>query len=101
MGYYINRTPKRPLDKKRKAEFIHTDCDAQLVLNVPKSLSEIPADKALICVVDNGPFEAAALAFDDRELEHFTWNTEDERPKTWLMMDKKLAYELTGFKAKS
>jgi hypothetical protein len=53
----------------------------------PDSLSDIPEESALICVVSNGPFDAAAYAFSDRELEAFIL-PDDHRPKRWLLMEK-------------
>lgn len=50
-----------------------------------------------VCVVDNGPFEAAALAYSEEEFECFA-NPEDRRRKRWFLMDRAKAYELAGFK---
>jgi len=44
-------------------------------------------DNGVIIVVDNGPFEAAAWAFDLREFKVFT-NPRDHRPKTFLTMNR-------------
>ncbi len=51
-------------------------------IEVPKS-----KDKAIICVVDNGPFEAAGFAYSQRELDFFS--IPDGRPRTWVVMDRK------------
>jgi hypothetical protein len=62
----------------------------------PDSISDLPQDKALVCVVENGVFDAAALAFDDEELARFKAPDTGRftRPRTWLVMDKQQAYEL-------
>jgi len=88
MGYYI----EGPI--KGKAMFIKSEYDGEYV-NCPQSFDEVPEDKALIVVVDNGPFEAAGYCFDQREFEAFTYP--DPRPKRWMLMDKKKAQELSGF----
>ena len=64
---------------------------------VPKPLvfAEVAKDAALICVVDNGMFEAAGFCFDESEFEAFTSPT-DYRPKTWYIMDRSKACELSG-----
>jgi len=49
----------------------------------------------VICVVDNGPFEAAAFAFSRGEIEEFAYP--DDRPKTWVAIDLKRAMELANF----
>lgn len=46
-----------------------------------------------VCVVDNGPFEAAAVAFSKDELEVFA-NPNDFRPKTWLSVPRAEAIKL-------
>ena len=91
MGYYIETQ-----QAKGKAQQIVDVHGAELLQRVPLSVSDVPPDKAIICVVDNGPFEAAAFAYDDLELRHFA--QPDPRPKQWLLMDRARACELTGYK---
>lgn len=45
-----------------------------------------------MCVVDNGPFEAAAIGYDEKELDRF--KRPDDRPKRWLILTKAKAIEL-------
>ena len=90
MGFYIDGPAKG------KAPFLRSEYDAEFI-NEPVSFKDIPKDKALICVVDNGPFEAAGFAFDNREFEVFS-APGDPRPKRWMIMDREKAVELTGFK---
>ncbi len=91
MGYYIE-VP----NVKGKAQQVIDIHGAELLERAPLSLSDIPPDRAVICVVDNGPFEAAAFAYNDMELREFA--RPDPRPKQWLLMDRAKACELTGFK---
>lgn len=89
MGYYIDGPTKG------KAKHIRENHNAELVFHlVPPS--QLPPGKALICVVDNGFFEAAAYCYDDKEYEAFH-DKHDVRPKTWLTMDSELARALCGF----
>lgn len=61
----------------------------------PDSLSDIPEESALICVVSNGPFDAAGYAYNDGELKAFTV-PDDTRPKRWLLMEKTYVEENAG-----
>lgn len=90
MGYYIEG-PARG-----KGGFIKMMYSG-MTIEQPKSFSEIPADKALIVVVDSGMFEAAGYAFDEREFKEFT-DPSDTRPKIFILMDKELAERLSGRK---
>jgi len=88
MGYYIDGPAKG------KAVFIKGKYGADII-STP-AVFNVPAGKALICVVDNGPFEAAAYCFNVREFKAFSDHA-DPRPKKWLLMDRSKAEELTGY----
>ena len=90
MGYYIE-VP----DNHHKAEQI-VRLHGGKIISRPRSFTEIPADKALIVVVDNSSFEAAGLAYSEPEFEAFTspW---DNRPKQVVLMDWEKASKLAGF----
>jgi hypothetical protein len=90
MGYYI-QTGKNI----GKAEYLIENYGAKEQL-APNSLSELSPDSALICVVDNGLFEAAGFVYDDDELYGFTLPT-DRRFKRWLTMPLDKAKELSGY----
>lgn len=119
MGYYI-QVP----DNKGKAQQLVNLHAADLLPMRPEGFEDVPEDKALICVVDNGPFEAAGLVIDredfidkitedepgpDGELgvgpggiPVYTIRSEyqeqgEQRPRWWLLMDKALTYELAGY----
>lgn len=93
MGYYI----QTPGHHHGKAARIARDHQGTLLQSPPKYFVDIPEDKALVCVVDNGPFEAAALAYDQGEFECFT-DPNDSRPQSYVLLDKQKAYELAGYK---
>lgn len=45
----------------------------------------IPEGKMIVCLIDNGPFKAAGIAFNKGELEEFMIN--DGRLKEWYLVD--------------
>lgn len=59
-------------------------------------IKELPAHLALVCVVDNGPFDAASYCYDQYEFEAFN-DPSDWRPRTWLLMDKAWVEKATGY----
>jgi hypothetical protein len=93
MGYYINENSLgEPLPNIGKANILIMSNDASQILP-PK---EFPTDYAIICVVDNGYFEAAGYCYSKEEYEEF--RSPDGRPKRWLKMDIELAKKLSGYK---
>jgi hypothetical protein len=91
MGFYI----KTPGHTSGKADLLVADHGATII-ETPTNFDEAPEGKGLVCVVVNPLFEAAGYCFDEREFEAFT-ATSDDRPKTWLTMDKALAGSLSGY----
>ena len=91
MGYYINRTKNGSLPIKDKARALVEYEGATIVLRP----SLVEPDKAIICVVDNGDFEAASYCYDKNEFDAFN-DPYDYRPKIWLHMDKERTKQLTG-----
>lgn len=89
MGRYIQTSAP-----KGKAKEIVEKHNGVMVLQ-PASLAEVDEDVALIVVVDNGPFEAAAYAYTQREFEAFTDPT-DFRPKQFVLIPKVVAEQLAG-----
>lgn len=81
MGKYINSTSKGPLDSHDKA--------ASIVADGGIKLGSAPTDFVpnLVCVVNNGPFEAAAYCNSANEFAAFN-DAGDYRPKIWLTWDK-------------
>lgn len=66
-------------------------------LDIPR-FADILEDKVLVSVVENGPFDAALVVVN---LSEYLYVLEalfkDERPRQILMMDKKLAFEMSGY----
>ena len=59
----------------------------------PPGLDEVPPDMALVCVVDQGSYEAAGYIITEQEFALWTDLT-DISPKTWLLMDRDTADRL-------
>lgn len=80
MGYYINEMP----DGKRLPNI--GKADKLLTIDGAKELPSTPKewDDTLVCVVNNGLFEAAGYAFSPDELAVFAHP--DGRPKRWLSL---------------
>ena len=89
MGYYIE-VPK----SKGKAQQV-VELYGGRVAPYPPSFEDITPDEAIICVVDNGPFEAAGFAYDQDELYRFT--NIDGRRRTWVIMSRRKACKLTDY----
>jgi hypothetical protein len=82
MGVYVN-----PQDMSKEDWLaLH----GQILLDPPKweDIEDIEEGKLPVCLVDNGPFKAAGVAFAKRELDEFT-RPDDPRPKTWFMVSIK------------
>lgn len=81
LGLYIDNIPAGPLPAKGKADFLLTNApEAREVGRAP--FNWLPN---LVCVVDNGPFEAAAYCDTADEFRRFS-DRNDPRPKRWLMV---------------
>lgn len=90
MGYYI-QGPARG-----KGEFLMEKYGADIVSKTRAEQLINSNEFAVVCVVDNGPFEAAALCYDTREFEAFS-NPSDYRSKLWMTMERAKAHELAGY----
>lgn len=89
MGYYI-QTPKR---KCKASQLVNLYCAK--IIKPPQSFNEIPDHRALVCVIENLMFDSAGYCYSEREYKVFAHN--DGRIKTWLLMDKLLVQELSGY----
>jgi hypothetical protein len=84
MGKYVNVNLKgNPLNASGKA--------SELVLSGAERIEEPNAfdqheGKSVLCVVENGLFDAVAFAYNQAELDEF--KRDDGRFKTWLTVDE-------------
>lgn len=81
MGFYIETEVLR-----QKADWLVVNEGAKRLDSPPLVIEEVSDDEMIICVVENGPFDAAGIIFDQHELDAFSYP--DERPRTWLTMKK-------------
>lgn len=89
MGYYIE-TP----NNRGKAKQLTDLYGAELVLSPEKF--DFNGTDALICVVENGPFDAAGIAYDAGERDAMN-QPGDPRPKTWLKLPKEKVLTLNPY----
>lgn len=78
-----------------KAQYLAQAYDAELLDAAPASYDAIPETKGLVVVVDNGIFEAAVFCYSEAEFAAFT--ASDPRPRTFVLMDRKVAEVASGF----
>ena len=79
MGYYINQTSTgKALPSVNKAQFL-LDNEPGTTKVDGKSFQE-----NLVCVVENGFFDAAGYCYSDQEYED--WKHPDGRRRTWLVV---------------
>ena len=91
MGYYIEAPTN-----KGKTNYLVQSLGGKEV-SMPASFHEIPEGKMLVVVVDNGPFEACALANSEDEFRAFTEH-DDPRPKRFVLLEEKVAKKQAGFR---
>ena len=62
---------------------------AEIVYGNPlEAFDKLPADRGLVCVVENGLFDAAGWAFNRQEVEAFARpDMGRQRRRTWLTMN--------------
>lgn len=81
MGYYLETASP----KNKAQQLIETSGATTLPQIGPPTFNKIPPGKVLICVKDNGAFDAAAIIYSARELDGFN-DPKDTRPTRWLLM---------------
>jgi hypothetical protein len=94
MGFYI-QVP----NNKNKAQQL-CDIHGGTIIEEPKTFNDIPLDKGLVCVVENGYFDAAALCYNEKEFEEFRApdGYSVQRKRTWVLLDNELAKSLSGYR---
>jgi len=86
-----------PGPTKGKVEHLIATYGAERISKPPEALHDIPESKALICVVDSVRYETATYCFSTVETTLLDDST-DFRQRTWLMMDRRKAEELSKFR---
>ena len=82
MGKYINQINGNRVPDKGKVEFILKHVPTAVKVDPPTQWQE-----GLVCVVDNGVFEAAGYAYDEQEMELFLRpDMRAQRPRQWLVV---------------
>lgn len=81
MGIYL-QCP----EAKGKVDFLIREHKAQeLVGATPLTLPEKDSGMEVVCVIDNGLFEAAGFAYSSRELQEFVFDG-TSRPRRFLLV---------------
>jgi hypothetical protein len=91
MGYYIERSDFGRFNKTEFLVEVHGAIELVGVQYPPWR-----DDVALVCVIHNSMFEAACYAYCPEELAALN-HIEDGRKKRWVIMDKPLAEQLSGY----
>lgn len=98
MGFYL-QTQGRNIGK---ANALIAKFGGQYLGASPRLLTDIPSNKALVCVVHNRAFEAAAVVYEQAELDYFVRpdsGPEPSRYREWIVLnDKDKVYEAAGIK---
>jgi len=90
MGFQI------PGPTKGKVQYFVNTYQAMILDRPPRNFSDIPDHQALICVVDTVYYEIASYAFSQQEFSRVDDHS-DFRKRTWSLMDKAKANQLSGF----
>jgi len=91
MGFYINQINGVDAPRKGKAEFIAANTNT-LFIEPPTEWRE-----GLVCVIDNGVFDAAGYAYDEDEMRVFLSPDHNRpRPRQWLLVPE--AKAIVGYK---
>lgn len=94
MGYYFNGSS----NTGKAAELVRNH--GGKIVNEQTALAALQDGQGVFCVVDNGMFEAAGFAFDADEFNAFTLPS-DYRPKTFVVLDRKIAEMLSNYHRRS
>jgi hypothetical protein len=90
MGFQI------PGPTKGKVQYFVDMYQAVVLDRPPHDFVDIPDDQAIICVIDTLQYEVASYAFSRQEFSVLDDHS-DFRKRTWLLMDKTKANQLSGF----
>jgi hypothetical protein len=90
MGFQI------PGPTRGKVQYFVDMYQAVVLDKPPRNFEDVPDHQAIICVVDSLQYEMACYAFSPQELS-FLDDRSDFRKRTWLLMDKTKANQVSGF----
>jgi hypothetical protein len=90
MGFQI------PGPTTSKVQYLVDTYQAVVLDAPPLNFHDIPDRQALICVVDTIRYEVASYAFSQQEFSLLDDHS-DFRKRTWLLIDKTRANQLSGF----
>lgn len=85
MGYYIETEVV-----KEKAEWLRLNLGGIALTGKP---NHVGPEYVPVCVVDNGSFEAAAIAFNEKEADEFD-DKDDKRKREWLIIRREDAVRM-------
>ena len=91
MGFYL------PGPTKGKVDHVIATHGAERISRPPDAFHDIPLNKALICVVDTVTYETASFCFSAAEMALHN-DSSDFRRRTWLVMDRATAEELSKYR---
>src|ERR1700757_3933188 len=91
MGFQI------PGPTKGKVDHLIVTHGAERLPRPPHAFHQIPENRALICVVDTKMYETASFCFSAAEMALVN-DSSDFRPRTWLVMDRGKAEELSKYR---
>ncbi len=90
MGFQI------PGPTKGKVQYLVDVYQAVVLDRPPRNFYKIADHQAIICVIDTLQYEVASYAFSRQEFSLLDDHS-DFRKRTWLLMDKTKASQLSGF----
>jgi len=90
MGFQI------PGPTNGKVQYLVDMYQAVVLDGAPRNFDDIPDHQAIICVVDTLQYEVASYAFSRQEFSVLD-DRSDFRKRTWLLMDKTKANQVSGF----
>jgi hypothetical protein len=90
MGFQI------PGPTKGKVQYFVDMYQAVVLDRPPSDFDDISDDQAIICVIDTLQYEVASYAFSRQEFSLLDDHS-DFRKRTWVLMDKTKANQLSGF----
>jgi hypothetical protein len=90
MGFQI------PGPTNGKVQYLVDMYQAVVLDRPPRDFDDIPQHQAIICVIDTLQYEVASYAFSRQEFSLLDDHS-DFRKRTWLLMDKTKANQVSGF----